>query len=302
MDKDTIELVLSQNLNTTKCFVQMLFDNLKKEIDNVRNENVKLKETVDCVVSLRDKVTALEVENEDLKRSLEFSHNEIYDLKSKYNELSLKLSATDTEVNGHRPGTDFSSRLRNIEDYTRRKNVRIFGILDSSSETQEQAQVKVQNVIANKLNLPNVKILTASRIGAFGQNSDHPRQILVKLSTVEEKVDCFKNSSKLKGSNIYINEDVSAATLEIRKSKMPELLQKRRDGYYAYFSGTKIVSKRRTPPTDPTSQVSSGNSSPSLNRPSNDGPIISASSSSSNVPPNVVGRPKRNTYQTGKNK
>ena len=53
-----------------------------------------------------------------------------------------------------------------------------------------------------------------------------------------------------KGTDVFLNEDVSHATFEIRNSKMEELREKRRQGLIAYFSGTKIITKVRTRTTD----------------------------------------------------
>ena len=50
----------------------------------------------------------------------------------------------------------------------------------------------------------------------------------------------------MKGTNIYVNEDVWKATLDIRKSKTGELKErKKKQGYIAYFSGSKLITKTR---------------------------------------------------------
>ena len=56
----------------------------------------------------------------------------------------------------------------------------------------------------------------------------------------------MKFAPRLKGSNLYINEDVSKATHEIRKLKMHELKEKRKQGLIAYFSGIQLIVKKRT--------------------------------------------------------
>ena len=55
----------------------------------------------------------------------------------------------------------------------------------------------------------------------------------------------FKSVPKLKGTNIYVNEDVCKATLDIRKSKMGELKERKSQGYITYFSGSKLITKNR---------------------------------------------------------
>ena len=57
MDLETVSAMLGQNLWTVKAFVQMPFDNMDREVRDLREENV------------------------ELKRSLEFSQTEIGELK-----------------------------------------------------------------------------------------------------------------------------------------------------------------------------------------------------------------------------
>ena len=56
---------------------------------------------------------------------------------------------------------------------------------------------------------------------------------------------CLKAASRLRVTDIYLNEDVSKATMEIRKAKLQEISDKGRQGLSAYFSGTTLVIKPR---------------------------------------------------------
>ena len=60
-----------------------------------------------------------------------------------------------------------------------------------------------------------------------------------------KNITCFKASKELKGTYIYLSEDVSKATLDIRKQKLGALKEKRDQGLIAYFSGVEIISKPR---------------------------------------------------------
>ena len=282
MDKEALDFILDRNLKTTKSFVQMLFDGLKKELDQLRDENRLLRSSHESVGVLQEEVVKLIRDNSELKRSLEYSQAELEDLKSGLNDATSKLASFDLEDSS---GSNFQERIRIVEDHIRRKNVRISGLPDAHNENSEQSLVKVRELISNKLNAPNVEILSASRIGSFDASSEQPRQIIAKLSSVEDKISCFKNSSKLKGSKIFVNEDVSAATLNIRKSKMNELLQKRKDGFYAYFSGTKIVAKKRTIPRQTSTDhlISDASTVPAANQQL---PVASLNVASTSAKPN----------------
>ena len=48
---------------------------------------------------------------------------------------------------------------------------------------------------------------------------ERPKTVLVKLSSFQERMECVRAAPRLKGTNVYINEDVSRAT-EKRKNWM----------------------------------------------------------------------------------
>ena len=133
-----------------------------------------------------------------------------------------------------------------MDEKGKKKNLRITGLPQLSSEHSEQTQEKVQKLITEKLNVNNVHVKSAYRAGANSMRTNsQPRRIIAKLSSFNEKINCFKASKELKGTNIYLSEDVSKATLDIRKQKLGALKEKRDQGFIAYFSGVEIISKPR---------------------------------------------------------
>ena len=111
------------------------------------------------------------------------------------------------------------------------------------NENSEQTQKKVLSLISEKLRL-ELKPVSADRIGHADGNSK-PRPIIARSWNYEQRQECIKASWKLKGSNVYISEEVCKKTLQIRKSTLAELKEKRRQGYIAYFAGCNLIVKRR---------------------------------------------------------
>ena len=62
---------------------------------------------------------------------------------------------------------------------------------------------------------------------------------------MRDKAACLRSRAKLKGTNVYVIEDVSYATQRIRKSLLPELKRKWDEGYIAYFPGIRIKARLR---------------------------------------------------------
>ena len=225
----------------------------------------------------------------ELKRSLEYSQTEIQDMKTEIQDLKLQLPNNNAH---YRKLDDSLERLRNLEDESKSMNVRITGLTDNSSENSEQTQDRVSKLLSEKLQLRNVSIKNAYRIGKRETQNSPPRTIIATLANVNERNLCLRNSNKLKGSTVYISEDVSKATMEIRREKLPLLKQKREEGLIAYFSGVNIITKPRINPNrnqavPPTSLVSSQSQS-STSASSNDANLLpssappSAQTSSSN--------------------
>ena len=218
MDKASIELLFSTNLATIKSFVTTMFDSLKSEIAQVTNENV------------------------ELQRSLEFSQSEITDLKAKCDFLEEKVTSLGDNIPGDNA---LENRIRIMEDWVRRKNLRITGVAELPNESEQQTTHAVQKLISEKMQVPDTKVLKAFRVNSRDGNNTQ-RSIVAHLATEQDRNNCLRATAKLKNSDVYVNDDVSSATLAIRRDKMDELKQKRRDGFIAYFSGAKIVSRRKT--------------------------------------------------------
>ena len=61
------------------------------------------------------------------------------------------------------------------------------------------------------------------------------REVIARMNSPLQKFACLRSRSKLKGTDLYINEDVSYATQQIRKGLMSELRKKSRQGIQCLF-------------------------------------------------------------------
>ena len=221
IDENTLKLLLDQNLSTIKSFVELITSKQEREINSLRQEN------------------------SELQRSLEFTQSEVSSLKTEISELKNSMVANNSQNT-----QEISERVRTLEDRARVKNIRICGLTENEDENTEQTQNKVKKLLSEKLQINEVNINAAFRVGQRTPGNE-PRTIIAELPSVRDKVACLKMSSRLKGTNVYVNEDVSRATQEIRKTKLPLLKQRRQEGNIAYFSGTEIIVKRRQTQNSP---------------------------------------------------
>ena len=62
-----------------------------------------------------------------------------------------------------------------------------------------------------------------------------PRTIVCRILNYKDKVKILRNAKKLKGKNIFINEDFCQATLDHRKELWKEVKLLREEGKTAYL-------------------------------------------------------------------
>lgn len=101
-------------------------------------------------------------------------------------------------------------RIVNLEQYSRRNNLRFFGIPD---EPDEDVERKVLDVITNKMNvkLPESAIDRCHRIGNRQNNRTKPRQVIVKFTSYKFRSLVFSSKKLLKGSKLVVGEDLCSA-------------------------------------------------------------------------------------------
>ena len=112
-------------METVKSFVTVIFDSLKSDLSNLRNEN-------------NIEVSELRKECNELKRCLEFFQHEIYSLKFECDIYDSKHAQYNDSSAVFIQCYTMDNRIRNVEDWTERKNLCISGVNESVNENTEQ--------------------------------------------------------------------------------------------------------------------------------------------------------------------
>ena len=195
------------------------FEITMKEIKNIKCEVNELKKSIEFT----EEVLEEKVQNMQRKvSSLEEKVDEIYDYQIDPDEVEKKLT--------------------DLEDRSRRNNLRIDGVAEENGETWDDCERKVKEIIMDKLELENDIIIERAhrtKKSKYGKK-DQPRTIVCKLLSYKDKVKVLQNCKKLKGSHIYINEDFCQAIVQYRKElwKQVKWLREEEDkiGYLQYRS------------------------------------------------------------------
>ncbi|XP_077500058.1 uncharacterized protein LOC144110858 [Amblyomma americanum] len=108
------------------------------------------------------------------------------------------------------------ARLEQLENYSRRSNLIIYGIPESEEETNETLEETVnKDIFHDILGLDPIPIERIHRLGKPA--IDKTRPVILKLLDSRHKTVILKNGKKLKGKDYSIGEDFSKNVRELRK-------------------------------------------------------------------------------------
>lgn len=204
------------------------------------------------VKHLTERIQSLESTVSSLTASLEFSQREIDELKNAMKDNDKEKSEYRKTIDTLTHHTEslqqqiksIEERVNQQEDFSRRNNIRISGVAEpNSEETFEQTAVMVSSLLADKLELPGVGLERAHRVGQ--RRDGRPRPIVARFSRYCDREAAMRNARKLRGTNIYFNDDLCAASQSVKNAQMPQLKQARAEGKIAYFRHTKLIVKDR---------------------------------------------------------
>ena len=91
--------------------------------------------------------------------------------------------------------------------------------------------------------MDNVEIERAHRLGKKDLDNTKPRTIIFKLSSWKQKQQVLKNRSKLKHTGMFINQDFSDATNEIRKQLTIDMKKNRGNGKYSVIVYDRLIAR-----------------------------------------------------------
>lgn len=155
------------------------------------------------VQELRGEIFDLRQENDRLKKELELCRKREDRMEEVIKEAKFQAAVADSRVN-------------DLEQYTRRNNVRVLGVPESAEESVEVCERKVLKIIKEKLELPIMEsgdIEAIHRIGRQGKQKQgqptRPRPIIVRFLSRKSTETVLSNRRKLKNTGIVIVEDLT---------------------------------------------------------------------------------------------
>ena len=172
------------------------------------------------LVITKQEIGKLREEINDLKKSTEFTENvleekvakveqNIYELQGKFKKVEEDVAYMNDYIED---AENIHNKLMELEDRSRRNNIRIDIIKEHNKESWEECERRVPSILKEPLDIENVE---TERVHRGGRKSrSRQRTIVCKLLRFKDKQKILRKAKLLKGTNIFINEDYCQDTVE----------------------------------------------------------------------------------------
>lgn len=160
------------------------FNILLNKISDMSEQLFDLKK---CFGSVEDKITIL-TNNMDV-------------LCKKCDDNALQIRKVDYAVEA-------------VEQYTRRNNLRVFGIPEEKGENTDQILMRIfEQKLGVAISFADIE--KSHRLGKTPAVRDKGRPIIVRFASYRTRATVFSNKKKLKGSGITVREDLTKVRIDL---------------------------------------------------------------------------------------
>ena len=209
-----VKQLLQMHENTLLNVFNSAIDRLDKKIDILKEENSKIKK-----------------ELTDLTESVQYHSDNVDEVTKKLKDIDSRVEEIKLDEITEDFVTKTKKKLADLEDHSRRNNLRLAGFQEETNETWEKSESIITDFVKEKLEIEeDILIERAHRTGKIQGNDgtrNRKRTTFVKFLNFEDKLRILHTyrEKKLWKEKVFVNEDFSEETASIRKG----LLQKAKD-------------------------------------------------------------------------
>ena len=207
--------LLQMHENTLLNVFSSTIDRLDKKIDILKEEeNSKIKK-----------------ELTDLRESVRYHSDNVDEVNKKLEDIDKRIEGIKLDETTEDFVTKIKKKLADLEDCSRRNNLRFHGFQEETNKTWEEGESIITNFVKEKLGIvEDILIERAHRTGKIQRHDgtrNRKRTIAVKFLNFKDKSRILYTfrEKKLRKEKVFVNEDSSEETASIRKG----LLQKAKD-------------------------------------------------------------------------
>lgn len=208
-------------------------DILKQQEETMRRQSELLKQQSDALTrfgaeqeQMKETVTGLCSELKGVKNSVQKHERAIGDVSVKQDRLNQTIESLEAEID-------------RLEGFSRRNNVKFFGIPEASPGEREDCAETVTNLLQTYM--PDVTwgpetIERAHRLGKFIPGRPHPRPIIAKFQSWRDAIRVMKDRD---ARNDMEHDGVRAAQ-DLTRRQVERLKSVRAEGKVGYFVNGKL--------------------------------------------------------------
>ena len=178
----------------------------------------------------------------EIKKSLEFAHAEIDDLKKENASIKMKQAKTEERIETlEQERNGLRNKVIDLQARSMRDNLFFFNMPENKEENTTEM---IHEMLETKLGIEDarskVKIDRSHRIGRKRAGNNKPRPIVVKFNWHQNKEFVRINAKKLKGTKIGIAEQFTEEIESVRNTLYPELRKAKAEGKKAVMVRDKL--------------------------------------------------------------
>jgi len=259
----SFENMLKLHEDTIIKFIEMQMRGVNERIDGIRDDVRDLKNTSNFQESqFNDAIKKCDARIIDLEAQMKDKQKELSDMfiggRVEGGQSSLKATAIDFDV--RKALDEIWEKCNDLENRSRRNNLRFDGLEESENESWGDCEAKVQSLISKTLGLasnddsnsngvgsnsaatPPIVIERAHRIGSHASGKrDGPRVVIAKFLDWKAKEQVLQAARKKKPKGIFVYEDFSDLSMRRRAELQPMLKKIREEGKFATIKIDRLV-------------------------------------------------------------
>ena len=196
----------------------------------------------------KQQITELKKEIKELRQNIEHTESVLEDKVTHMKENLGHIKSRVQEMYEYQIDLDFiEDKLTDLEDRLRRKNLRVDGIKERPNKTWEYCKKELDTFFQEIRDIDEVVLIEKEHMVKTNKNkkSNTPRNIFCKILDCKHKIRILRNVNRLKGKNIFINEDFCQATLNRHKKLCKNVKRLREEDKIACLQIGSIVIKRK---------------------------------------------------------
>ena len=168
-------------------FLEMIREIVKEEIKNHEEKVGKIIKVQ--LENTNHRLDRISQEVVDITKSLEFTQEQLDEESAKLKNDVRKIQTDMKYIEDDLLDPEYvMGKLIELEDRSRRNNLRIDGVEETPNETWDICEGKVQDIVKNKLGITaEIEFDHCHRTGKFKKNQAKPRTIVCRLLRFKDK-------------------------------------------------------------------------------------------------------------------